>query len=85
MTESNLASKRMIQDLMTVLLSSIHNPRDAVAQFGISGELVITTTGGEVAQDRNGQELTCPGSESMRILRILQMASKNNDEIDYET
>ena len=46
--------------------------------------MVITTTGGEVAQDRNGQELTCPGSESMRILRILQMASKKNGVIDYE-
>ena len=53
----------MIQDLMTALLSTIHYLRSAaVAQFGISGELtevVITTgTGGEVAQDRNKQELT---------------------------
>ena len=38
-TESNLASKRMIQDLMTALWSTIHCPRDLVAQFGISGEL----------------------------------------------
>ena len=47
--------------------------------------MVITATGGEVAQGRNGQELTCPGSESMRILRILQMVSKKNGEIDYDT
>ena len=47
--------------------------------------MVITTTGGEVAQDRNGQELACPDSESLSILRILQMTSKKNGEIDYET
>ena len=62
---------------MTALLSTIHYPRDSVAQFGISGEL--TLKGGDYLQvvklHRNGQELTCPGSESMRILRILQMVS----------
>ena len=40
-TESNSASKSMIQDLMTALLNSLSTIRgiDAVAQFGISGEL----------------------------------------------
>ena len=60
----------------------MHSLRDvAVAQFGISGEVaevVITTScsGGEVAQDGNEQELTCPGSEPVRILGIFQLVSE---------
>ena len=79
-TESNLASRRMIQDLMTALLSSlsagcscaIWNFRRTVR----SGDITTGATGGEVAQGRNGQELTCPASEPMRILGILRMVSE---------